>query len=165
MPSPTAIESKSVLLVEVWDRDGKTLAYLDSSAGQRIRRVLVFHWLPKNLQEQIVNKDLPIVAQAIGDTFTATVMKVAQITSAPPAAGAQEGDLARSSDSAEFWRLGHEVDERILCRCSNGGVSRRRPAIARSWRICRGPSALVGTLGIGGKLPGHDLSALPGHAS
>ena len=68
-----AIESNEVLLVEAGTGTGKTLAYLIPALVSG-RRVLVSTGT-KNLQEQIVNKDLPVVAQTIGDSFTATVMK------------------------------------------------------------------------------------------
>ena len=73
LPSPRRIESTGVLLAEAGTGTGKTLAYLIPAILSR-RRVLVSTGT-KNLQEQIFNKDLPVVAQAIGDTFTATVMK------------------------------------------------------------------------------------------
>ena len=66
------LDEGGVLLAEAGTGTGKTLAYLVPAilSGQRV----LVSTGTKNLQEQIVNKDLPIVAQAIGDSFTATVM-------------------------------------------------------------------------------------------
>src|SRR4029450_2367265 len=52
---------------------GKTLAYLVPAilSGQRV----LVSTGTKNLQEQIFNKDLPLLAQALPDRFTATCMK------------------------------------------------------------------------------------------
>jgi ATP-dependent DNA helicase DinG len=108
-----AIESKSVLLVEAGTGTGKTLAYLIPALVSG-RRVLVSTGT-KNLQEQIVNKDLPIVAQAIGDTFTATVMKGrANYLCLHRLQALKTGDLARQQRLGGFGASGHEVDERIL---------------------------------------------------
>jgi ATP-dependent DNA helicase DinG len=108
-----AIESKSVLLVEAGTGTGKTLAYLIPALVSG-RRVLVSTGT-KNLQEQIVNKDLPIVAQAIGDTFTATVMKGrANYLCLHRLQALKTGDLARQQRLGGLGASGHEVDERIL---------------------------------------------------
>ncbi len=108
-----AIESKSVLLVEAGTGTGKTLAYLIPALVSG-RRVLVSTGT-KNLQEQIVNKDLPIVAQTIGDTFTATVMKGrGNYLCLHRLQALKSGDLARQQRLGGFGAAGHEVDERIL---------------------------------------------------
>ena len=62
-----------VALVEAGTGTGKTLAYLVPAILSG-RRVLVSTGT-KNLQEQISEKDLPVLAQIVGRPFTATVMK------------------------------------------------------------------------------------------
>ena len=61
------------LLAEAGTGTGKTLAYL-APAILSGHRVLVSTGT-KNLQEQIVDKDLPILREALGVPFTATCMK------------------------------------------------------------------------------------------
>jgi ATP-dependent DNA helicase DinG len=108
-----AIEAKSVLLVEAGTGTGKTLAYLIPALVSG-RRVLVSTGT-KNLQEQIVNKDLPVVAQTIGDSFTATVMKGrSNYLCLHRLQAMKSGDLARQQRLGGFGAAGHEVDERIL---------------------------------------------------
>src|SRR5262249_29986904 len=68
-----ALGDGGVLLAEAGTGTGKTLAYLVPAILSR-RRVLVSTGT-KNLQEQIVEKDLPVLAEAIDRPFTATVMK------------------------------------------------------------------------------------------
>ncbi len=62
-----------VLLAEAGTGTGKTLAYLVPAVLSR-QRVLVSTGT-KNLQEQIFYKDLPVLRDALGVTFTATYMK------------------------------------------------------------------------------------------
>ncbi len=108
-----AIESKAILLVEAGTGTGKTLAYLIPALLSG-RRVLVSTGT-KNLQEQIVNKDLPVVAQTIGDSFTATVMKGrGNYLCLHRLQAMKTGDLARQQRLGGFGARGHEVDERIL---------------------------------------------------
>jgi len=108
-----AIESNEVLLVEAGTGTGKTLAYLIPALVSG-RRVLVSTGT-KNLQEQIVNKDLPVVAQTIGDSFTATVMKGrGNYLCLHRLQAMKTGDLARQQRLGGFGAKGHEVDERIL---------------------------------------------------
>ena len=107
------IESNGVLLVEAGTGTGKTLAYLIPALVSG-RRVLVSTGT-KNLQEQIVNKDLPIVARTIGGSFTATVMKGrANYLCLHRLQAMKTGDLARQQRLGGFGAHGHEVDERIL---------------------------------------------------
>jgi ATP-dependent DNA helicase DinG len=108
-----AIESTEVLLVEAGTGTGKTLAYLIPALVSG-RRVLVSTGT-KNLQEQIVNKDLPVVAQTLGNSFTATVMKGrANYLCLHRLQAMKTGDLARQQRLGGFGAHGHEVDERIL---------------------------------------------------
>ncbi len=66
-------EQGGILLVEAGTGTGKTLAYLVPSILSR-QRVLVSTGT-KNLQEQIYFKDIPLLRQALGVSFTATYMK------------------------------------------------------------------------------------------
>lgn len=67
------IDTGGVLLVEAGTGTGKTLAYLVPAilSGQRV----VVSTGTKNLQEQILEKDLPLLRRALGREITATVMK------------------------------------------------------------------------------------------
>jgi len=67
------IEHGGMLLAEAGTGTGKTLAYLVPAILSG-RRVLVSTGT-KNLQEQIFFKDLPLLQQALGGRFTATLMK------------------------------------------------------------------------------------------
>lgn len=68
-----AIEDGGVLLAEAGTGTGKTLAYLVPAVLSG-RRVLVSTGT-KNLQEQIFEKDVPAVREALGVPFSATCMK------------------------------------------------------------------------------------------
>jgi ATP-dependent DNA helicase DinG len=68
-----AFENGRVLLAEAGTGTGKTLAYLVPAILSR-HRVLVSTGT-KNLQEQILEKDLPVLRRALGVPFTATCMK------------------------------------------------------------------------------------------
>ena len=68
-----AIEHGQVLLAEAGTGTGKTIAYLVPAILSG-RRVLVSTGT-KTLQEQIVSKDLPVLREALGIPFKATVMK------------------------------------------------------------------------------------------
>lgn len=61
------------LLAEAGTGTGKTLAYLIPAILARER--VVVSTGTKNLQEQILEKDLPVLRQALGMPFTATCMK------------------------------------------------------------------------------------------
>src|SRR6187455_2980173 len=67
------LEDGGVLLVEAGTGTGKTLAYLVPAilSGQRV----ILSTGTKNLQEQIYYKDIPALIDALGVTFTATLMK------------------------------------------------------------------------------------------
>ena len=67
------LETGGTLLAEAGTGTGKTLAYLVPAILSG-RRVLVSTGT-KNLQEQIFFKDLPLLQEALGVSFTATLMK------------------------------------------------------------------------------------------
>src|SRR5687768_8118257 len=67
------VESGGTLLAEAGTGTGKTLAYLIPAILSG-HRVLVSTGT-KNLQEQIFFKDLPVLQDALGHPFTATLMK------------------------------------------------------------------------------------------
>lgn len=66
-------ERGGVQLVEAGTGTGKTLAYLAPAILSGTRTLVSTG--TKNLQEQIVEKDLPVLQTALGRPFTATVMK------------------------------------------------------------------------------------------
>jgi ATP-dependent DNA helicase DinG len=68
-----AIEQGRVLLAEAGTGTGKTVAYLVPAILSG-RRVLISTGT-KTLQEQIISKDLPVLQEALGIPFKATVMK------------------------------------------------------------------------------------------
>jgi ATP-dependent DNA helicase DinG len=67
------VEGGGTLLAEAGTGTGKTLAYLIPTilSGQRV----LVSTGTKNLQEQIYFKDIPALREALGVTFTATLMK------------------------------------------------------------------------------------------
>ena len=69
----SAIEEGGTLLAEAGTGTGKTLAYLAPAILSR-QRVMVSTGT-KNLQEQILRKDLPLLESALGTPIRATVMK------------------------------------------------------------------------------------------
>jgi ATP-dependent DNA helicase DinG len=120
-----------VLLAEAGTGTGKTLAYL-LPAVELGRRVVVSTGT-KNLQEQLVTKDIPLLARALGRDLSVAVMKgrgnylcllrfrsFAEAGSfkrldeippfraveawAPATATGDRGEVTDLPDSAEFWR-------------------------------------------------------------
>ncbi|MEP7117600.1 MAG: DEAD/DEAH box helicase, partial [Acidobacteriota bacterium] len=67
------LQDGGVLLAEAGTGTGKTMAYLVPAILSG-HRVLVSTGT-KNLQEQIYNKDVPVLREALGVPFTATCMK------------------------------------------------------------------------------------------
>jgi ATP-dependent DNA helicase DinG len=67
------LESEGLLLAEAGTGTGKTLAYL-LPAVELGRRVVVSTGT-KNLQEQLVTKDIPLLARALGRELSVAVMK------------------------------------------------------------------------------------------
>ena len=108
-----ALGDGGVLLAEAGTGTGKTLAYLVPAILSR-RRVLVSTGT-KNLQEQIVQKDLPVLAAALERPFTATVMKGrANYLCLHRFQALKTGGLPRQQRLGGFGGRGNEVDERIL---------------------------------------------------
>ena len=100
-------------LIEAGTGTGKTLAYLVPAILSR-RRVLVSTGT-KNLQEQISEKDLPVLAQIVAQPFTATVMKGrANYLCLSRFNALRSGGLPRQQRLGGLGRPGTEVDERIL---------------------------------------------------
>ena len=98
-------------LVEAGTGTGKTLAYL-APAVLSGERTLVSTGT-KNLQEQILEKDLPVLQKALDRPFTATVMKGrGNYLCLHRFHQLQSGGLARQPALAGVGRV--EVDERIV---------------------------------------------------
>jgi ATP-dependent DNA helicase DinG len=108
-----AIADGGVLLAEAGTGTGKTLAYLVPAILSR-KRLLVSTGT-KNLQEQIVQKDLPILAGAFERPFTATVMKGrGNYLCLHRFQALKTGGLPRQQRLGGLGGRGNEVDERIL---------------------------------------------------
>jgi ATP-dependent DNA helicase DinG len=108
-----AIDAGGVLLAEAGTGTGKTLAYLVPAilSGQRV----LVSTGTKTLQEQIVEKDLPVLADAIERPFTATVMKGrGNYLCLHRFHALKTGGLARQQRLGGLGGRGNEVDERIL---------------------------------------------------
>jgi ATP-dependent DNA helicase DinG len=109
----TSLRDGGTALIEAGTGTGKTLAYLVPAILSR-RRVLVSTGT-KNLQEQISEKDLPVLAQIVGQPFTATVMKGrANYLCLNRFNALRSGGLPRQQRLGGLGRPGTEVDERIL---------------------------------------------------
>jgi ATP-dependent DNA helicase DinG len=67
------LQQGGLLLVEAGTGTGKTISYLAPAA--RLRARVVVSTGTKNLQEQIVQKDLPLLARALGQRVNVAVMK------------------------------------------------------------------------------------------
>ena len=108
-----ALSDGHVLLAEAGTGTGKTLAYLVPAILSR-RRVLISTGT-KNLQEQIVQKDLPVLAGVLDRPFTATVMKGrGNYLCLHRFQALKTGGLPRQQRLGGFGGRGNEVDERIL---------------------------------------------------
>jgi ATP-dependent DNA helicase DinG len=108
-----ALRDGGTLLVEAGTGTGKTLAYLVPAILSG-RRVLVSTGT-KNLQEQIIQKDLPVLAAALPVPFTATVMKGrGNYLCLHRFQALRSGGLPRQQRLGGFGGRGNEVDERIL---------------------------------------------------
>jgi ATP-dependent DNA helicase DinG len=108
-----ALRDGGTLLVEAGTGTGKTLAYLVPAILSG-RRVLVSTGT-KNLQEQIVQKDLPLLAAALDRPFTATVMKGrGNYLCLHRFQALRTGGLPRQQRLGGLGGRGNEVDERIL---------------------------------------------------
>ena len=79
----------------------------------------------KNLQEQIVQKDLPVLAEALDKPFTATVMKGrGNYLCLHRFQALRTGGLPRQQRLGGFGGRGNEVDERILLPILDAWASR-----------------------------------------
>ncbi|HJY33235.1 MAG TPA: DEAD/DEAH box helicase, partial [Vicinamibacterales bacterium] len=118
-----ALQDGGVLLAEAGTGTGKTLAYLVPAilSGQRV----LVSTGTKNLQEQIVQKDLPVLAEALDKTFTATVMKGrGNYLCLHRFQALRTGGLPRQQRLGGFGGRGNEVDERILLPILDAWASR-----------------------------------------
>ncbi len=107
------LRAGGTLLVEAGTGTGKTLAYLVPAILSG-RRVLVSTGT-KNLQEQIVQKDLPLLVSALPIPFTATVMKGrGNYLCLHRFQSLRSGALPRQQRLGGLGGRGNEVDERIL---------------------------------------------------
>ena len=118
-----ALRESGVLLAEAGTGTGKTLAYLVPAilSGQRV----LVSTGTKNLQEQIIQKDLPVLAEALDHPFTATVMKGrGNYLCLHRFQALRAGGLPRQQRLGGFGGRGNEVDERILLPILDGWASR-----------------------------------------
>jgi len=107
------LQEEGVALVEAGTGTGKTLAYLVPAILSG-KRVLVSTGT-KNLQEQIVDKDLPVLTKVLDRPFTATVMKGrSNYLCLHRYQAMRSGGLPRQQRLGGFGHQGTEVDERIL---------------------------------------------------
>jgi ATP-dependent DNA helicase DinG len=107
------LASGGISLVEAGTGTGKTLAYLIPAilSGQRV----LVSTGTKNLQEQIVQKDLPVLAEVLERPFTATVMKGrSNYLCLHRFQALRAGGLPRQQRFGGMGRAATEVDERIL---------------------------------------------------
>jgi ATP-dependent DNA helicase DinG len=107
------IEDGGTTLVEAGTGTGKTLAYLVPAilSGKRV----LISTGTKNLQEQIVEKDLPVLSRVIDRPFTVTVMKGrGNYLCRHRYQAMLGGSLPRQQRLGGFGSSGTEVDERIL---------------------------------------------------
>ena len=118
-----ALQDGGVLLAEAGTGTGKTLAYLVPAilSGQRV----LVSTGTKNLQEQIVQKELPVLAEALYKPFTATVMKGrGNYLCLHRFQALRTGGLPRQQRLGGFGGRGNEVDERILLPILDAWASR-----------------------------------------
>jgi ATP-dependent DNA helicase DinG len=102
-----------VLLAEAGTGTGKTLAYLVPAILSR-QRVLISTGT-KNLQEQILQKDLPLLQQTLDVPFTATCMKGrANYLCLHRFQALREGRLPRQSMLDGLHTGARQIDERVL---------------------------------------------------
>ena len=155
-----ALQHDGVALVEAGTGTGKTIAYLIPAILSG-KRVLVSTGT-KNLQEQIVDKDLPVLTRVLDRPFTATVMKGrSNYLCLHRYQAMRSGGLPRQQRLGGLRPPGHRsrradpaADSRALGRQDDN----RRPG--RAARFARGPADLVGAVGVGRELPRHDLPAV-----
>ena len=105
-----ALESESPLIIEAGTGVGKSLAYLVPGARYAVenRRKAVISTHTINLQEQLVEKDIPIARKILGIDFDAVLLKGRGNYLCPERlkrAMNQGDDLFSSSDHAELREL------------------------------------------------------------
>ena len=107
------LRDEGTAIVEAGTGTGKTLAYLVPAILSG-KRALVSTGT-KNLQEQIVDKDLPVLEQVLDRRFTATVMKGrSNYLCLHRYQAMKSGSLPRQPRLGGFGHAGTEVDERFL---------------------------------------------------
>jgi ATP-dependent DNA helicase DinG len=107
------IEDGGTALVEAGTGTGKTLAYLVPAilSGKRV----LISTGTKNLQEQIVEKDLPVLTRVVDRPFSVTVMKGrGNYLCRHRYQAMLSGSLPRQQRLGGFGSPGTDVDERIL---------------------------------------------------
>jgi ATP-dependent DNA helicase DinG len=136
-----AFEEKRHLIVEAGTGTGKTLAYLVPAIAAALGgngRVIVSTGT-KNLQEQLMEKDIPFLQSVLPKPFTATYMKgrnnylclnrLARAQSAPVLEGLDEVDYF---EEVSQWSRGTEIGDRAELSNLPGSLSFWRHIDARS---------------------------------
>jgi ATP-dependent DNA helicase DinG len=109
----STLADSGTAIVEAGTGTGKTLAYLVPAilSGKRV----LISTGTKNLQEQIVEKDLPVLSRVVDRPFTVTVMKGrGNYLCRHRYQAMLSGSLPRQQRLGGFGSSGTEVDERIL---------------------------------------------------
>ena len=143
------LDQGGLLLAEAGTGTGKTLAYL-MPAAELGRRVVVSTGT-KNLQEQLVSKDIPILAQALGRELNVAVMK----------GRANYLCLLRLSSFSKAGTLPPARGAAALPGRRGVGAREPRPATAPRSRTC--PTA--STSGARSRPPARTASASPARCS
>ena len=143
------LDEGGLLLAEAGTGTGKTLAYL-LPAVELGRRVVVSTGT-KNLQEQLLSKDIPLLAHALGRDLSVAVMK-------------GRGNylcLLRFRSFAQAGTLPAAGRDPALPRGRGVGAEARRPATGARSRTCPTPS----TSGARSRRPARTASASPAPTS
>ena len=129
------IQHDGVAMVEAGTGTGKTLAYLIPAILSG-KRVLVSTGT-KNLQEQIVDKDLPVLTRVLDRPFTATVMKGrSNYLCLHRYQAMRSGGLPRQQRLGGFGHAGPKSTSASSCRFSSAGSPGPRPEIALNCATC-----------------------------
>jgi len=117
-----ALDKCSPLIVEAGTGVGKSLAYLIPAVLEAIREgkkaVISTHTI--NLQEQLFNKDIPLVRKILGEEFPAALLKGRHNYLCPArlkSAMKQSGDLFNQGENDELrqiWDWAQETDDGTL---------------------------------------------------
>src|ERR1043166_658771 len=107
---PRALEEERHLVVEAGTSVGKSIAYPAPSIlhalGRKKKAIISTHTI--NLQEQLLNKDIPILKKILPVEFEAALMKGRQNYLCPrrlERALQQAGELFTTSEAAELARI------------------------------------------------------------